>query len=179
MSLASLERQIEDIRAQAEAARNSYQSRTGEIDRDPTLSEEGRRLAREQATSSIGPRLKELRAKEDALINAEINSLELQLDSKTGNTVNDIIAFRDAQDRAERIDDPNEAERILTRAMRQGDTSLAHAIFRRGLDSGWPTVVATFTNEHPELETAARDLKQLYRFRENTFARTIQYGLLA
>ncbi len=71
MSLASLERQIEDIRAQAETARNSYQARTTEIDRDPTLSEEGQRLAREQATSSIGPRLKELRAKEDALINAE------------------------------------------------------------------------------------------------------------
>lgn len=179
MSIQSLDREIEAIRAQAENARGNYEARIAEIDRDVTLSDEGRRLAREQVNASIGPRLKELRAKEDALINAEINSLELQLDSKTGNTVNDIIAFRDAQDRAERIDDPNEAERILTRAMRQGDTSLAHAIFRRGLDSNWAMVVATFTAANPELETAARDLKQLYRFRDNTFARTIQYGLLA
>jgi hypothetical protein len=176
MSLDYFEQEVETVRAEAERERDVYNRRASEIDRDPTLSDEGKTQARAAAQDAIAPRLKSLRAREDEIINRKINELELRIDSKSGNTSSDIIAFRDAQDRAERIDNPDDAQRILERAMRGGDTSLAHAVFRQAVNKNWGAVTRTFTQANPDLATTVTDLSRLYRFREDTFARNVQYS---
>jgi hypothetical protein len=177
MSLEYFERTVEQVRAEAENLRGNVDARRNEISQDRTLSDEGKQQALAEVTSNAKPKLKELRAREDKLIADKINELESRIDSKTGNTATDVIAFRDAQDRAERLEDPDEAERLIARAMRTGDTSLAHAVFRKAMDAGWPSVTRTFTSANPELTDVVRDLGQLTKFREQTFNRTIAYGI--
>ncbi|KEP72893.1 hypothetical protein HR12_23490 [Microbacterium sp. SUBG005] len=68
---------------------------------------------------------------------------------------------------------------MLKRALRNNDTSLAHAVFRRAIDAGWTTVTDAFIAEKPELSDVVRDLHNLKEIKQNSLVRTMNYGLLA
>ncbi|MDQ1130244.1 hypothetical protein [Microbacterium sp. SORGH_AS_0888] len=70
----------------------------------------------------------------------------------------DIIAIRDAHDRAERITTSAEAERILERALRTNDTSLAYAVLHQAAERSWvelPERTATMLTANMQLTDGA------------------------
>lgn len=177
MTLDNLEAQIQSNRDSAEREQNSTAARIREIDNDPTLSDEGKRRESEQFRAYAKTKLKEYRAKEEGLINNKITELERQLDAITGNSSSDIIAFRDAQDRAENLEDADAAEKVIARALRTNDRTLAHAVFRRALAARWNNVTQIFERENPEAKVVASDLAKLLHARdEDSFERTLIYS---
>ncbi|TDW50459.1 hypothetical protein EDF52_10320 [Curtobacterium sp. PhB42] len=178
MSLDALETQIESIREQAHSVQGSTAQRTREIEADINWSAEGKRQAIDDQRAVAGERLKELRDKELTLIKGHLRSLETKLDAKVGSGATDIIAFRDAQERAERIDDADTAARSIAQALRNNDKTLAHAVFRKSIQHGWTGAVNEFTAENPDSAEAARDISRLEEnLRSGGFVRAAHYML--
>lgn len=178
MGLEYINSQIEDLRTEAGNIATQYAAEVRGIDNDANLSEAGRKSLRLETRESLKPRIEELREREKSLIDRAISERQSRIESRSGVTSTDIIAFRDAQDRADRIEKQTDALPILDRALRQGDTSLAHAIFRRGLESNWRQVTDRFTADNPDLIETVSELRQLVRIKEATFNRTLAYALL-
>jgi hypothetical protein len=178
MTIDHITTEVESLRAEAQREHAFYTRTVNDIDNDPTLSPAGRDAQKQDFREATRARLADIRRKEEAILEREISNALSRIEAPTrpGNT--DIIAYRDAQDRADRIDDPDEANRLLERSLRQGDDSLAHAIFRAAVDRGYQTVITTFTTAKPALATAVADLQTLEGAKKNSFERTVAYGLL-
>lgn len=179
MSLDALDSQIEDIRARASEIHAFHSRESSGIDRDPNLTDAGKAEMKKTKTAETRSLLNGLRDQEKTLVASKVSDLQRQLDAKVGSTSTDIIAFRDAQERAERIDAAEDAERVMARALRNDDTTLAHAVFRRGIDHGWRGVVEQFTSAKPDSATAANDLTVLKRFQDDGLNRAMTYGLIS
>lgn len=74
-----------------------------------------------------------------------------------------VLSFRDAQARAEGIEDPVIAEYRLRRAIDGGDQMMARALAQHGAEMGWNTVVDTYTTLVP---SAGETLQQLAEIQE-------------
>ncbi|MFZ8758624.1 hypothetical protein ACO03V_14505 [Microbacterium sp. HMH0099] len=177
MSLESFETQVEMVRAEATTAIKNYTALRDQIDQDPKLTDEGKREAHGALFEDYKPRLKELRTQEETHLDQAIERRLSLIESPNGLSTGEVISFRDAQDRAERIENADEAVRLLERALRQHDKILAHAILRVGLDKNYRNVVDAFTAKRPEMKETISELRQLEKLRENSFARTMHYGL--
>ncbi|MDR6613595.1 hypothetical protein [Leifsonia sp. 1010] len=176
MSLDALDAQIDGLRADAGRIQAATNRRAAEINSDTTLSDEGKRQAHEQRIASAKQQTLALRDKEIALVKEHIRSLETKLDAKVGYGATDLIAFRDAQERSERIESAEQASRTMGLALRSNDRTLAHALFRRALEAGWTDAARQFEQEYPESATAAREIEKLQDFlREGGFARAAHY----
>lgn len=178
MALDHFETAVEGLRSQASTLVNQYNADVRYINSDPNLSDEGRTAARNDARDQVKPNITALRQREEALVDQLIKERQSRIESRSGVTSTDIIAFRDAQDRADRLEKQADALPILDRALRQGDTSLAHAIFRRGLEQNWKQITERFTADHPDLNDTVEELRYLNQIKEATFNRTMAYALL-
>lgn len=178
MSLDTLDTNVQALREKADSLSKRYQSTVREIDNDPNLSEAGKAAEREEFRVDIRSQLSALRTQEEQLIEQGISERMVRIESRSGASSTDIIAFRDAQDRADRIEKQADALPAIDRALRQKDTSLAHAIFRRGLEANWRQVTDRFTQDHPDLSDAVSELRTLVSRKENTFERTATYAWL-
>lgn len=63
-------------------------------------------------------------------------------------------SFRDAQDRAARVDSPDQAARLLAQAERSGDEVLARAVAVRAFDRRWKDVTESYSETRPEWKAA-------------------------
>ena len=176
MSIAYVDGKLEEVRAEAKSAQDRYNSTVESINGDRSLSDEGKQVEIAQWKAATKEKVDACRAKELAIVNTAIADREKQIDAKMGNTASDIIAFRDAQDRAERIENGEDAQRILERALRNDDSSLAGAVFRRALEAGWKAPIDTLTRVKPEIAEAVNDLASFTKFRDNSWARTVFYS---
>lgn len=176
MSNSLLKEQILNIRKEATTTQDRYTAESNRISRDSTISETYRAELLAKNKQAATDALKVLRDKEKSLVEDRAKDLERILDSKVGHTATDIIAFRDAQDRAEKIADADEAERIIGRALRSGDDSLAYAVFRRALDSRYANAINLFAAEKPNAAEAAKDLIDVRDEQESTMERAMHYA---
>ncbi|UXA14083.1 hypothetical protein KXD97_10045 [Mycobacterium sp. SMC-8] len=177
MSLANLESQIEDLRAQA-ASIQKRSARTSDIlANDPTLSAVGRQAKRDAERDRMRDQLRDLRKKETELIDAKRQTLEKRLFGLSGVTSSDpgqVLLYRDAQDRAARLTQSDEAAQVYAAAVRSDDKILAAAIVARALDAGWNNIVNEYATQNP---TAGEDLKDLAKLRQyKSFEATIAYA---
>jgi len=178
MAFEFLRSEIEALRKQADDARRGLEHTLRAIDGDERLTPAAREDDKRNATAQTREICKSLLQQEKQLIATRKDELSRRLDSSTGTTSADVIAFRDAQDRADRIEDRETAERILARAIRSGDTSLSHAIFQKALDSSWDGIVNQFSEAHPDSAQVAQDLSTLnaeLTDGQSVFARTVAY----
>jgi len=176
MSVTYVDGLIDKVRAEASQTQTDHGGAIAAINADTSLSAEGKRLRLSEQNDAVKAHLQSLKAKEMQLVDDEILRLERLLDAKAGSSSSDIIAFRDAQDRAERISDADEGTRVLERAERTGDKTLAHAVFRKAIDSGWTATVQTFSQANPDLAEAAKDLSTWKRFRAPDMNRALAYS---
>ncbi|OSC32055.1 hypothetical protein B8W69_02865 [Mycobacterium vulneris] len=179
MSLAQLESQIDDLRKQAANIQSRWARTTDLLDADNNLSETGKRAKLDSEHAHFSAKLSDLRNKEKELIAAKRQSLEKFLFGLTSVTSDpgQIIAYRDAQDRAARLTHADEAGQVFAAAIRSDDKTLAAAILGRALESGWSSIVAEYIKQNPSAKEQLDDLAKLREY--DSFGANLLYAILS
>lgn len=178
--VAKLDAELTPIREEAEQTKARYLSNRSAIEGDPLLSEEGRKQQIDELRASTRTNMSALRAQEDRKVKESISFLERLAFGSPASTLqqSDIIGFRDAQDRAERLEDSKDAAARLAIAERSRDKNLADAIVRVAVARGWTEVLKAHGAEHPETAGYLQAISDIQRFQANTWARTVAYAVL-
>lgn len=158
MSTEALANSMKALRAEAAATMGNYQAQRDAIRQDRRLSPEGKEEQITALYNAAAARVNELGAKETKLLEDKHESLQKSLVSQLGSGSSDIIAMRDAEDRADRLENADQAARVLERAIRVSDRSLALAIVRRASEAGWRTVIAQASAAYPTVGETLRDI---------------------
>lgn len=166
---------IKQLRDTAKQASTRYSAELRQIKNDPQLSEQGRtERAAELEASHKSQRRAGLNA-ENEIIDNKISELERRLDGFVGYSESNIIAYRDAQDRAEAVTDADRATKLMERALRSNNRTLAHALFREAVEHKWIDAQRAFTRENPTIAALVNDVRKLRTLR-NEFGRAIAYA---
>lgn len=166
---------IKTLRETAKQASKAHSREINAIDNDLSLSDQGRqeRIAEQQAYRKT--QRSTAMAQEKQIITDKITALEKRLDGYVGHSESNIMAFRDAQDRAEAITDKDRAATVMARALRTNDRTLAHALYRRAVENRWTEAQNTFAAENPAVAQLVSDVHKLNELRDASFNRTIAY----
>lgn len=161
MSTTTLANSIQALRTEASNIIGHYNYEKDAIRQDRRLSPEGKDEQLSSMFASVSTRAKALSDKENKLLADELERLQRSLVTQLGSGSSDVIAMRDAEDRADRLENAEEAGRVLERALRGNDRSLAHAILRRASDAGWRDVVAQAAAAYPAAGQTLRDIQEI------------------
>ena len=176
---AALDHQLDGYRAQAATLRAGYESKTTDINRDPNLSDQGRQEQIDTWKQNTQNQLNAVRAKEDDAIKSATLTLERSIFGYSSSTnPSENISRRDAEDRAERLEEAGEATALLARAERVNDPHLAQAVVRRAVDQGWTRVLDAYNNEHPGTGEKLQALSRIQNAAANadyTMGRALAY----
>jgi chromosome segregation ATPase len=168
MSLVQLESQIEALRAQAENVQKRWSRTRDSIQKDNTLTDIGKQQKIDAEREQVSARLSDLRKQESELVASTRRSLEKRLfglGAADSTYTDKVMSFRDAQDRAARLERWSDAEQLLTSAFLSEDKILATAVLRHALDNEWRSVVNKYITEYPR---SGDDLKDLAEIRAYT-----------
>ena len=185
MSLAYLESQIAELRAKATGIQRQWAADASDIRADPSLSPQGKQEELEHGYAANKSTLTALRQQEIDLVEAKRRSLEKSLfglSSVASSDPNQIIAYRDAQDRVARISDATEAQELYDSAVRSDDKTLISAILARAVTPNlaggpsWRSVRDAHVKQRPSDGEALADLARLQSY--NTMQRTVAYAIL-
>jgi hypothetical protein len=159
----------DDERRQAATIQQQHARRVAAIRSDAHLSPQGKRARIAAASVAARDQLAALRHTSDARNTQLRRDLEFKLfgvGARDGGT--DILAARDARDRASRVKTPAEAAQLLASAQRVGDTSMARAVFEHcwnqlptDVGSHWAQVGASYLDGRPQARTDAEQLAAL------------------
>ncbi|WP_248240271.1 hypothetical protein [Microbacterium kunmingense] len=162
-----IENRIDEIRNKATQIRNTTAQTIREVRADARTTADAKNDAVAELSARANTAIQAAHDEELALLDTEITSREWALFRGLGTTSADIIAQRDAEDRARRIDTEREAREILDTAVASADHSMALAVFRAAIRQGWGNVITAFTKRYPDKATAADELANLTHFRDN------------
>ncbi|BBZ25418.1 hypothetical protein [Mycolicibacter hiberniae] len=177
MSLAQLESQIADLRAQAASIQKRSARASDSLATDASLSDVGRQAKRDAERDRTRDQLRDLRKKETELIDAMKQKLEKRLfglSSVTSSDPGQVLLYRDSQDRAARLTQSDEAAKAFAAALRSDDKILAAAVLGRALDAGWTSIVNEYVKHNPSAGEDLNDFAQLRRYQ--SFEATIAYA---
>lgn len=178
MALENFIKEIESIRNEARTEISRFQNDRTRVQNDPNLSAQGRYEQVKDGHEYVTTAVAALQKKEEAAIVRQIESTERSLTTRLGSSGTDILAMRDAEERADNLSDRDGAMTALTRAVRSDDRSLAHAIIRRASNEGWGDVVDKAAEAYPSAGEALKDLAALHQFNtgiQEGFARAGAY----
>lgn len=165
---------VKELRDTAHAAAKSHARRVKEIENDPDLSDAGRQRLIQEEKDAHRASQKRLSAREVEIIKDKITALERRLDGYVGYGTSDLITFRDAQDRADAITTPEQAAKVMARALRNNDRTLAHAVFRRASENRWKDARDQFAAVKPDVARIVRDIEKLDALRTQ-WGRVLNY----
>lgn len=174
-NLVEVARKIKAVRDDARASSNRHANAIDAINRDPNLSDQGKKEQIDALEIDRATQRTTGIATEKEIIKNKIAELERRLDGFVGYSSDNIMKFRDAQDRAENIDDPEKAARVMARAIRTNDTTLAHALYRRALEERWDEARQLFTAHSPAVAQIAQDVQKLHDLHNASFNRAVAY----
>ncbi|MGV0740327.1 hypothetical protein ABQF35_28610 [Mycobacterium syngnathidarum] len=164
MSLDKLESQIEDLRAQAERIQSRWARTSASITNDNTLTDIGKKQKLDAEREQVSAKLSDLRKQESELIAAKKQSIEkalFGLGIVDSCDTSKILSYRDAQDRAARLEFSAQAEELLASAMLSDDKILATAVLAKALASEWRSVIAQYLKHNPRAADDLNDLTKL------------------
>ncbi|MEN0023234.1 MAG: hypothetical protein AAGC61_08120 [Microbacterium sp.] len=166
---------IQELRNIAKQASNIHGRNLDAINHDDGLSDQGKkdRIADLEASRKVSRT--EAIKQEKKVITDKITALERRLDGYVGYSSDNIMAFRDAQDRAEAIDDADRAATVMARALRTGDKTLAHALYRRAVDNRWAEARSAFAQDNPTVAALVNDVHLLQKLHDDSFNRAVAY----
>lgn len=177
MTLDYLTSQIAGLRSEAAEVQNRAYRFEKEVDNDTSLSDEGKSERKTANYESFKAMLGTLRDKEIVAVRTRKDSIMQGLFGTTTSNPSDVIAYRDAQDRAQRLGDHTEALATLERATLSGDKSLATAILLKAVDSGWRSVINAYSESNPGTSEALSDLASIAAYEDKSFERTMAYAI--
>lgn len=166
---------IKALRDSAKQSGNEHGRAIREINEDAGLSDLGKSERIAELEASRGDSRRAWIEQEKQIISDKISSLEKRLDGFVGYSSDNIMAFRDAQDRAESITDPDKAATVMARALRTNDTTLAHALYRRAVENRWVEARKAFAADNPTVASLVSDVQKLHDLREAKFNRAVAY----
>jgi hypothetical protein len=141
--------------------RTAYRGAIDGIRGDASLSELGKAQLIARAWTNTRAELASLSQRDfDAQVN-RYNELERQVFGTASASAADAVSFRDATDRASKINKPEAALDALGTAELSGDTVLMKAIVMRAWQSGWTGVVDRFAITHPKVTDQLAELGAL------------------
>lgn len=178
MSLEFIKAKIDEIRAEAANLVDDYARTQHEVSRDPNLTDAGKREQLAPIHESVSAKLKALRQQENDVVKTKRESLERSVFGLPAGTTSDparLVSFRDAQDRANRLTDRDEAEQAYKSALRSDDTVLAQAVLGQALTRGWSNVTDDYLTRNPSARGDLNDLTAIKEYEQNTFAVTMKY----
>lgn len=165
MALTALNNELNNLRDTAAKLRSDYAREAEIINANSNLSMDGKRAELNQIQPEYKTKLAELDQRETAALEKTRLSLRRQI---TGTAAEgEVIAFRDAHDRAHGLETAAEAKTAMARALDVGDSSLTKAILDRAISKGWDATVELYTAAHPNMETTITDLVAIQRWHDN------------
>lgn len=167
--------QIKELRDANSNANREHARVIDAINNDPSLSDHGKQERIDALEADRTTQRRSSMEKEKQIIMNKIGELERLLDGFVGWSSENIMAFRDAQDRAESIDDPEKAATIMARAIRTNDKTLAHALYRRAVDQRWNDASRAFAADNPTVAQLVHDVQKLHALHDNSFNRAVSY----
>lgn len=165
---------IKQLRDSARHASRAHSAELAEIRHDPQLSDQGRTERISEVETAHASRRRTGIDTENEIIDNKITELERRLDGYVGYSNNDLVAYRDAQDRAEAVTDGDRAKKLMDRALRSNDRTLAHALFRVAVENNWDEARRAFTKENHTVAGLVNDVQKLRELR-NQFGRVVAY----
>ncbi|SIR96495.1 hypothetical protein SAMN05445060_1914, partial [Williamsia sterculiae] len=102
-------------------------------------------------------------------------ALEKTLFGINAGTSSDVVSYRDAQDRATRILDPDDAQTAYTNALRSDDKVLAQAILAQALTHNWTAITNDYRSRNPSAASALDDLTQIGQYENNGMMALMHY----
>ncbi|OWL97008.1 hypothetical protein B7435_26850 [Mycolicibacterium peregrinum] len=178
MSLEFIEEKIADIRGKAANLVDNYSQTQAEVAKDPNLTDAGKREHLAPIHEELSEQLKALRQQEKDVVKTKREKLERSVFGLPAGTASDparLVSFRDAQDRANRLTDRDEAEQAYKSALRSDDTVLAQAILSQALTHGWNNVTDDYLSRNPQSRSDLKDLQDLGRYENNSMASLVHY----
>lgn len=172
MSLDYMKKQINDLRSKADAVNDDWIRADKETDADEDLSAAGKEAQRQETAEAFRGELRSLKEQERTLIADKRKSLYRSLFGLSVSASDDpiqIVGYRDAQDRAARLEDEIDAQEMLNTAELSGDTVQAAAVLARAVGR-WPAIVRRYTDEHPGSAEELRDLSEIAQYDSFTAA---------
>lgn len=166
---------IKDLRDTAKRASQMMSADRREIQHDPQLSDQGRTERLAELEAAAASRRRASISKENEIIDNKIAELERRLDGYVGYSSSDIVAYRDAQDRAEAVKDKGRAAQLMDRALRSNDRTLAHALYRAAIENHWTEAQRAFAKANPAVAGLANDVQKLRNLR-NQFGRGLAHA---
>jgi hypothetical protein len=147
-----------------------FNAQVAKIRADKHLSDLGRHDKIVALTDKTRDEATRLRGDADAKAGARRKALQQRLFGLSPHaSSSDVISYRDAQDRVERVKDPEELGNLMERAATIGDRSLLKAGFakafersRNALNGGkWEGLVSEYVNDFPEVADDVSEYQQL------------------
>lgn len=163
------------LREKASQASSAYVQARDAINRDPSLSDQGKKERTDALEADRRTQRLAAMEQEKRIISDQIAVIERRLDGFVGYSSESIMAFRDAQDRAEAITDADRAASVMARALRTNDKTLAHALYRRAVDNNWTEARNAFATDNPTVAGLANDVHELREMRDAGFNRAVAY----
>jgi hypothetical protein len=176
MSLDYLNSQIADYRNQAKATQQQAETFRTSVQNDPKLSDEYKKEEIARGGAIFKQKLADLKNAEMVAIHSEKNTLIRDLFGYTTTDPSNVIAYRDAQDRAERLEDQAAALTVLSRAQQSGDKSLASAVLLRAFDAGWDQVALAYGADNPGSIDKIHELNAVTAMAGSDFQRAMDYA---
>lgn len=146
----------------AQQIHDSYQAQLARIESNRTYSTHAKQVLAAKAYKEAQAQLEQVRQAEVDSINRQRAGLERRMFGQQGNAdANTVIARRDANDRAAKLEDPQTAADALKRAQMEGDNLMAQAIATRAAQSGWGDVLGTYAADRPGFAEYAQEYNEL------------------
>ena len=178
MALTNLNHELNKFRDTASKIRSDFTTDVDALNANDKLSMAGKRAELDQREPEYRAKLTELSNRETAALENTRQALRRQITGTA--TDGDVIAFRDAHDRAATLKTAHDARDAMTRALDVGDQALAKAILDTAIGKGWDDVVTSYTSANPDMATTINDLYDLHRWTDNVqneFERSMAYQL--
>lgn len=140
----------------------AYQRKLERIESSRTYSDHAKRVMAAKAYKEAQGALDQLRQGEVDTITTRRTQLQRRMFGHPGTAdAQTVIARRDANDRAAKLDDPRIAQEALQTAQMEGDDLMAQAIATRAAQFGWSDVLGSYAGNRPGFQEAAEELNQL------------------
>lgn len=161
----SIENEIHENRQKAASLLDNYRKQIDSISNDPMRSALAKNTEMAQLFKDGTATLKRLRENEMAIVSNRIisNSRDLFGYSNQG----DLDARRSADDRADALDNEQQALQAHIRATQNADSVLQKSIARKAYESGWKQVLSRHVEDRPEDQEKINELSALVAFESN------------
>ncbi|WP_144872433.1 hypothetical protein [Microbacterium sp. 1.5R] len=162
MTLDNLNTKINTLRDEAAAIRRDFSTEIAALNANPSLTIAGKRELLDKIEPELRTKLANLDAEESKALEQTRQGLQRQI---TGNaSEGDVVAFRDAHDRAGRLESEVGARNAITQALDVDDVELAKAILHKSMANGWTAAIDTYTAARPDMSGTIRDLTAVHRW---------------